>query len=105
VRPKAPPLPTDDFLLDAEQAAKRLGMSTNRFHGYWRRWRLLIEGACARSVSGEGAGHLRWSLWFVVRHIHEELRQGAPALTQSEADALLKKHVPERPDLLLGAAA
>lgn len=68
-------LPEDDRLLDATEAALRVGMHPRRWWSYAARYPALEAGRRRPRVTNEvtrGRGY-RWLLSSVIEHIHTEV--------------------------------
>lgn len=87
-RKHTPPAPVDDYLLDVEQVARRLGgcVSPQSVPDYASRWPALVDSYRPLRVTGGRKVQHRWLLSGVVRHLRDELGQGI-ALARDEAIA------------------
>ena len=77
--------PSDDFLLDSFQVARRLGgcISARRIPDYAGGWPALVEGYRPLRITGRRP-QARWLLSAVVKHITVELAEGQE-LARAEA--------------------
>lgn len=86
--PRPRPLPTDDTLLDKEEARTLVKVSDSRWDSYWKRFPALVRGRRIVRVNPHGKGVTRFLKSAVIQHMHEELareRTAAPAISPRTA--------------------
>ncbi len=71
--PRPRPLPSDDALLSAAEAAALVKVSRSRWDGYSRRFSALVRGRRVVQANPEGPGVTRWLRSAVIEHMHREL--------------------------------